>query len=601
MRQFVCVLVMLIAAGLATSVAMAQAGEPSVSVVPPVVSPGQAVVLEVRVPLGPGLHLYGPQIDRPYIATALAVSQPGPVDWSKAPEFPPVAMMEFMEQELAVLEPDPETGAVTLRLGGRVKGDATAGEHAVSVKVTYQACTKDRCYLPVRNRELAGTVTISTTDVVGGVSGDTGVPMTMVSVELDGQGPSPVGFGSRVAIFGWDVDLQALPAFVPLLIALLAGLILNIMPCVLPVIPLKVLQLVKDAQQHERSAFWLALSFSGGILLFFLAIGVVAVMLQQAFVWGQQFYSPTFLIGTALLLVGLALGMFDVFEIRVPNFVAGLHPRAGAFVGALGMGVLAGVLSTPCSFGILGAAIAWAQTQSAPLTLLTFLMIGVGMGLPYVLLASRPALVGGIPAAGRWSEIFKQAMGFLLLAVAAFLVTALPEERILAVLFYILLFSFVIWLWGKLWLARSDWAARAWKLAAIGVLVAAGAWMLGPQEERLGWREFDSAALEAAEGSGKPYLVKFTADWCVNCKTVEYRVFRNGRVIEALGEGEVMLLRADPSAQEMAAEKLLEWTGQTGIPFTVVFVPGKAPVLLAGVYSPGDLLDALGAEQAAGR
>jgi len=95
--------------------------------------------------------------------------------------------------------------------------------------------------------------------------------------------------------------------------------------------------------------------------------------------------------------------------------------------------------------------------------------------------------------------------------------------------------------------------------------------------------------------------VKFTADWCVNCKTVEYRVFRNGRVIEALGEGEVMLLRADPSAQEMAAEKLLEWTGQTGIPFTVVFVPGKAPVLLAGVYSPGDLLDALGAEQAAGR
>jgi thiol:disulfide interchange protein DsbD len=321
---------------------------------------------------------------------------------------------------------------------------------------------------------------------------------------------------------------------------------------------------------------------------------LLAIFLKGGFSWGQTFQSSGALITLSLILVLLALGMFDIYQITVPGFIANRSFVQKGFLGAMSMGFLAGILSTPCSFGILGAAVAWAQGQAAWVTILGFLTIGIGMAFPYVFLSAFPKLLARIPKTGRWSELFKQGMGFLLLAVAIFLISSLPKDRILWALLYMVLMAFVVWFWGVVLEFKKTGLARLGRIAAVAVLVIGGWGMLRAEPEPLQWQKLTPESLRMAQTSGKEVLVEFTADWCINCRTVEYLVFNDQRLKSFLRDRNVVLLRGDLTEGDPYTKQVLrEWTGTEAPPFTIVFKTDNQRVLLPGIYSTGDLIQAI--------
>jgi len=579
----------LLAAILATSAANAadQLAEPTAAIQPATASPGERVTLQITIPLQPGLHIYTDRVPEGLFATTVKFLQPGPVHWKLPVTLPAAKTIHSLGQTVQVIEPDPATDAVTVTVTGTVTPQPTAAAHRITIALTYQACTDRLCYPPIIDKKLTTSLTTTTTSV--GATAPATVPP--VSPEKS------TGYGSTFSLFSKTIDLANLPSLVSLAVAFLAGIILNIMPCVLPVIPIKILQLAHQAREHRQSVPGLTLIFCLGIVVFFLAFGTVAIVLKHSLTWGQQFQSSIFLIGSILLMIWLALGAFGLYEVRVPPVLAARAPTAASRAGAFAMGVFAGLLSTPCSFALLGAAVAWAQTQSGPMTIVGFGAIGAGMACPYLIIAAHPSLIDRIPTSGRWSELFKQAMGFLLLGVAAFLVSVLPKEQILTVLLYCVLFALVVWLWGQLWQPTAGGTKRAPKALALALLAVCGYYMLRAPSENLPWQALNRQTLHQAADTGQPYLVEFTADWCLNCKTVDLRVFRDRKVIRAIKDNGIILLRADLTrADRFAGDQLRKWTGQSGIPFTVVFKKSRRPALLPGIYSPADLLKAIGAK-----
>lgn len=548
---------------------------------------GQDVRLVVTIPLKSGLHVYGPKVKQPYYATNVSIRSQGPIIWNEEASYPPAIAHETMGETIPVIEPDPKTGAVTITVAGRIEPGTPSDRYPVEAKLTYQVCSTNTCFPPVVNK------TVETTVIVGNG------PTTNI-VERAGPVSSPVdvhgdGFGSTFSFFGYQIDLNQAGIWLPLVVAFVAGLLLNIMPCVLPVIPIKILQLSKQAHQEHHSPIRLSMVFAGGVVSFFVLIGIIALVLQNGFSWGQSFQNPTVIIGICLVLLVLALGMFDVYQISVPSFIANKEVVRKGYLGAFSMGFLAGILSTPCSFGILGAAIAWAQGQThRSLTMVTFITIGVGMASPYVILSGFPNLVKKIPHTGRWSILFKEAMGFVLLGVVAFLVSALPKDRILSTLLFFLVFSFIIWFWGEVLEFRREAWARIGRVGVLIGLVITGWMMLKPAVEDLEWERLDVQTLETAKAAGQDIVVDFTADWCLNCRTVDFLVFGNERVKAALKDKKVKPLKADLTEDNVfATDALKKWTGQSGIPFTVVLKGDGRKILLPGIYNKEALIKAL--------
>ncbi|MHC4572654.1 MAG: protein-disulfide reductase DsbD family protein, partial [Planctomycetota bacterium] len=255
-------------------------------------------------------------------------------------------------------------------------------------------------------------------------------------------------------------------------LAFVAGLALNIMPCVWPVLPIIVMRIVEQARHSRAGSVAMGLVFCLGIVLFFACLAGVNIILQLFYgtvlQWGDQFRNPAFVAGMALLLIVLALFMFGVFTITVPSSIASRSGPGRGYAGALGMGFLAAILSTPCSFGILAAAFAWAQGQHLALGTFAILVIGVGMALPYAILTSVPGLLKRLPRAGRWMELFKQAIGFVLLVIAVKLIAALPEVRRTGVMYFAVILGFCVWMWGG-WVGYNTPAVRKWLIRIIAV------------------------------------------------------------------------------------------------------------------------------------
>ncbi|HUS73402.1 MAG TPA: cytochrome c biogenesis protein CcdA [Sedimentisphaerales bacterium] len=375
-------------------------------------------------------------------------------------------------------------------------------------------------------------------------------------------------------------------------LALLAGLSLNIMPCVWPVLPLIVMRIVEQAKQGRRQSAALGLAFCLGILLFFACLAGANIILQLFYgtvlQWGDQFRSPAFVAGMALLLVVLALFMFGLFTITVPSSIAGKSGSGKGYSGAVGMGLLAAVLSTPCSFAILAAAFAWAQLQPLPLGTFAIMVIGIGMAAPYAILTSIPALLNRLPKAGRWMELFKQAVGFLLLLIAVKLIAALPEVRRIGVLYFAVVLAFCVWMWSG-WVTYNTKPSRKWfaRIIAVVLAVTAGwAFLPAPAEELIQWQKYDAAAIETANAEARPVLIKFTADWCWNCGVVEKVVYRRKDIAGLIEQKNVLAIKADTTlADYPAAIALKNKYKEPGVPVTILHIPGEGePVRLHKIF-----------------
>ena len=437
----------------------------------------------------------------------------------------------------------------------------------VEVKITGQACTSKICLMPFE-KILQTQIDYTQRD-----------SFREISIEADTDA------GKKVEV----VKGPSYSVWFALGLALLAGLSLNIMPCVWPVLPIIVMRIVEQAKAGRRQSIVMGLAFCLGILLFFACLAGANIILQLFYgtvlQWGDQFRNPAFVAVMALLLVVLALFMFGVFTITVPSSIAGKSGSGKGYPGAVGMGFLAAILSTPCSFAILAAAFAWAQAQTLPLGTLAIMVIGVGMAAPYAVLTSMPGLLKRLPKPGRWMELFKQAIGFVLLLIAVKLIAALPELRRMSVLYFAVVLGFCIWMWGS-WVGYGTKLSRKLVVRGIAVVLVIMAWFFFFAPELVDWQEYDAKLIEAAIAQQRPVLIKFTADWCANCAVVDRVVYGRKDIAKLIGEKGVLAIEADTTVTNYPATIALKNEyDEPGVPVSIFYMPGeKVPVRLHEIF-----------------
>ena len=383
-------------------------------------------------------------------------------------------------------------------------------------------------------------------------------------------------------------------------LAFLAGLTLNIMPCVWPVLPLIVMRIVEQAKAGKKQSQAMGFAFCFGILLFFACLAVANIILQifygTVLQWGDQYRNPIFVAGMVLLLVVLALMMFGVFNIGVPSSIAGKSGSGKGYSGAVGTGFLAAILSTPCGFGILAFAFGWAQAQHWLVATVVIMVIGVGMAVPYAILTSIPGLLKRLPKPGQWMELFKQGIGFVLLIIAVKLIGALPQAYRTNVLYFAVILGFCVWMWGG-WVSFNTKPARKWLIRiSAGLLVFAGGWVFlpTPAGELIAWQDYDDAVIDNAIAEGRPVLIKFTADWCLSCQAVDKVVYHNEDIAGLIEEKEVLAIKADTTANDKPATLALKNKYNELVPVTIIFLPGvEEPLRLHEVFFAGKLKEIL--------
>ena len=347
--------------------------------------------------------------------------------------------------------------------------------------------------------------------------------------------------------------------------AIAAGTVLNFMPCVLPVMPFKVQALLRETSGTVRSRIAAAAALMAGSLTFFLFLGFVT----SAFglMWGQQFQLPWFRLLLALVLFLAAVAMFTGWSWRLPQFV--YRVPMGRHLGAFFTGALAGILSTPCSGPFLGSVLAFAATRPPVEILIIFSAIGFGLALPYAVLMAWPAFLERLSFNSRIAARFKTALGFILLAGCLFFAQGfLP-------------FYFVRIAWVGLLAGVGMWAVllftsgvrkrlRPVLMVALAMLVVTGfrnfSWV--DTGGGIAWQPYSDQRLAAA--SGRAVLVEFTADWCINCKSLEQTTFRKRELLETIDDLGVVPLQVDLTQVDDRRREILTRFGGYAIPYIVL-------------------------------
>lgn len=377
-----------------------------------------------------------------------------------------------------------------------------------------------------------------------------------------------------------------------LLFAFLGGIILNIMPCVLPVLSIKALSLAGGA--HAGAARRHGALYVIGVLATFAAFAGILIVLQSAGAalgWGFHFQSPLVVGGLALLFFVIGLNLLGAFEFggslqNVGGGLASLRGDAGAFF----VGALAVVAATPCTAPFMAGATGLALTQSPPAMLAIFLMLGLGFALPFAALSFVPALQRLIPKPGPWMERVKQALAFPMFATAVWLAWVLTGQA--GAQGVLLLLSLATSIGFALW-ALNTFKSFVWRtaLVALAVLFAAGVY-LGTRPSALVSEPWSAARVAELQAENRPILVNFTADWCVTCKVNEGVVFARPRVAEAFTTQNVAYLVGDWTNRNDSIAVELARHGRAGVPLYLYYAPGvEAPVILPQILSENLLVE----------
>jgi thiol:disulfide interchange protein/DsbC/DsbD-like thiol-disulfide interchange protein len=390
--------------------------------------------------------------------------------------------------------------------------------------------------------------------------------------------------------------------------ALIGGLILNVMPCVLPVISLKIFGFVSEAGERPQKAFWLSMAFALGILVCFAVLAFVVVLVRATGAqvgWGFQFQDDRFVVVISCLVFAFALNLFGVYELSVSaRATQGLAKLASGqgYGSAFFQGVFATILATPCTAPFLGTASAFAFAQPSWITFVVFMFVGLGMALPYLVLAIKPKWLRFLPRPGDWMVRFRQFMGFLLIGTLLWLVWILGQmkgaDAIVKLGAALLLISILAWIKGSFWAPLSSARSRILAAAAmcIAVLIAAGVYSFVTQPSQLVWQRFTKDSLEKALASGRPVFVDFTADWCLTCKTNERFAIDTPQVRKAFSKQNAILLRADWTKGDPEITEILKNHGRAGVPMYLVYPRGgkeDQPTLLPELITSQTVLDAL--------
>jgi thiol:disulfide interchange protein len=390
--------------------------------------------------------------------------------------------------------------------------------------------------------------------------------------------------------------------------AMIGGLILNVMPCVLPVISLKIFGFVSEAGMDPKKAFRLSMAFSLGIIGCFAALAAIVVLLRAAGAqigWGFQFQDPRFIFLISCLVFAFSLNLFGVFELSVSaQATKGLASlaRGQGYGGAFFQGVFATVLATPCTAPFLGTASAFAFAQAGWVTFLVFLFIGLGMALPYLLLAINPGWLRYLPKPGEWMLRLKQCMGFLLVGTLLWLVWILGQmkgvDAVVQLGAILLVIAVLAWIKGSFWTPMSTGRSRLLAIVAMVfvLLLAGAAYGFVTKPSQLVWRPFSKSTLDEALAAGKPVFIDFTADWCLTCKTNERFAIDTPSVRQEFLKRNVVALKADWTKGDPEITQILKQYGRAGVPMYLIYPSGLKegqPVLLPELITSQSVLDAL--------
>jgi thiol:disulfide interchange protein len=407
-----------------------------------------------------------------------------------------------------------------------------------------------------------------------------------------------------------------------LLLALLGGIVLNLMPCVFPVLSLKALGIAQKAQQSTRQARMHGLAFTAGVLASFaVVVGVLLVLrgLGQQIGWGFQLQSPAFVLVMAYVLFAVGLNLSGVFVVgaSIMGLGQGLASKSG-YVGEFFTGVLATVMATPCTAPFMATAVSAALTQPAPVAIAIFLTLGFGLALPYLVISFTPALRRYLPKPGAWMETFQQLLAFPIYGAVAWLLWVLTlqtgTDGLGVALAGLLAIAFAAWLYHKTQTSRQFWR-QVCLVGSLSTLVlaltltplvenspapnsqATNSGTTNPSTKSgLAWQPYTSDQLERLRQSGQPVFVNFSAAWCVTCLMNERVALSQPEVISAFQEKGVALVKADWTNRDTAITEALNKFGRSGVPLYVLYPRGLdqgEPVILPQVLAPATVQDAL--------
>ena len=402
-----------------------------------------------------------------------------------------------------------------------------------------------------------------------------------------------------------------------LFLGFVGGFILNLMPCVLPVISLKIFGFIKQAGQSRQKIFRSGFAFTAGIFAWFIALALLLITLKAAgrdLTWGGfQFTNAYFVLGLSVIVLAFALNLFGVFEISLPQRLnRGLLASAERKddLGSFFQGVFATVLATPCTAPFLGTAIGFAFTQSSVVILSMFIAVAAGMSAPYFLLSAQPAWMKFLPQPGTWMVHVKQFMGFLLIATLLFLIYVLGAQRGLEGAIWASCFLLVIaiacWMKGAFIVPTATAAKRiVTSVIMLALLIWGGVYFIGDkfQSSKIDiaqntsggdWQPFTPERLQSERDAGRAVFVDFTAAWCLTCKFNEKAVLENSEVRDAFQRHGVVKIKADWTNGDPAITKLLQQFGRPGVPLYVLY-PGKSgePIVFPELLTKNILLDKL--------
>jgi len=416
-----------------------------------------------------------------------------------------------------------------------------------------------------------------------------------------------------VAVFTPQETVNVGSLWIALLFAFLGGIILNVMPCVLPIIGLKILSFFEQAGKSRSRAFMLNVWYSLGILSVFLFLAFLSLGLSILFTF------DLFNIIMACVVFVMALSLMDIWTLSVPGILGGkvsgqLTSQEG-ILGAFFKGIITTLLAIPCGAPLLSPAVNWADIQirsgNMPEVFLMYGVIGLGMASPYLLLGAFPELLRFLPKPGEWMETFKKTMGFCLLLAVVWILYFVPLEKLLPTVTLLFALWFVCWLFGEQQLKGG--VTPLWRyiiaMVVLGLVIRVSYQVPGfPNSYTLEsamrtrlyghegkhWKLYSDSAFESALSSGKTVIVDFTADWCVNCKVLEAQVLQSEAILSLIDEKGIVSLTGDCTRHGEATE-LLSQLGPFQVPTIAIFNPANPskPIVLRGFYTQKTLLELL--------
>lgn len=406
-----------------------------------------------------------------------------------------------------------------------------------------------------------------------------------------------------------------------LLFAFVGGLVLNLMPCVFPVIALKVLGFAGQEPSQARRRRSHAVGFAAGVLVSFWILAGILLALRaggQGAGWGFQLQSPAFVAAMSLLFVLIGLNLSGLFEIGSSLTRLGAIDRGGQSLPAsFGSGVLAVLVASPCTAPFMGGALGYTLSQPAAVALLVFTALGVGMALPYLLLGLNPRLLAWMPKPGRWMQTLREFLAFPMYATAAWLAWVLAlqvgADGVLMIGIGAVILALAAWLYGR-FAQRAGAPSLGWTVLAAAV-AALGLWIAWPPQGVAddpgasmsrsasgstaapdAWQPWSEKRVADILSEGRPVFVDFTAAWCVTCQANKRLVLETDAVRAAMASKAVVRLRADWTRRDTSITEALARHGRNGVPLYLLYSPaGSAPSVLPEVLTPALVIDALGA------